>query len=80
MDEPQEGEGNTLRCLECGATAVIEARGFAWETAPGRLMLVKGKTPADGMTSQATWVRCANGHAYAVTSGPRVGGEGGESP
>lgn len=29
MDEPQEGEGNTLRCLECGATAEIEARGFA---------------------------------------------------
>jgi len=80
IDEPQEGEGNTLRCLECGVIAVIEARGFAWETAPGRLMLVKGKAPAEAMTMQAVWVRCANGHAYAVTSEPWVDGEGGESP
>lgn len=79
MDEPQEGEGNTLRCLECGATAAIEARGFAWETAPGRLMLVKGKAPADIMTMQAAWVRCTNGHAYAVASGPRMSGGGGEA-
>ncbi len=79
MDEPQAGERDILRCLECGATAEIEARGFAWETAPGRLMLVKGKAPADIIATQAAWVRCVNGHAYAVTSGPLVGGEGGKS-
>ncbi len=77
MDGPHADEGDTLTCLECGAPVVIEARGFAWATAPGRLMVVKGDAAAGVAAHPAAFVRCTNGHAYAVASGPlENGGEG----
>lgn len=70
MDGSHESEGDHLTCLECGAPVVIEARGFVWQTAPGRLMVVKGDAPVGVAAPPAAWIRCMNGHTYILASGP----------